>query len=256
MKFLYRDISRSLKRPYEDLICDETFDEDYLSDGDENVPLKTIKKQPVSAKTLNNDVDKSVGTGAVTVVRPSSNAFQVFPNHFTIYGELGKTKTIEGDGKTDTSKDMTMIKMFSKKPPEEKADENDDENGLQSANGELKSEIQTINYKLTLLDHAYALPAAKSLKFNRPTKPIVENLPKVIKSDSIAKAAIKNMVKNNALLKKVQSSSTGRYSVLTETNIFYVFTAIRSIFVKQVLASVSYMFRRNLSKKFNSRFLQ
>ncbi|KAK3746267.1 hypothetical protein QZH41_016520, partial [Actinostola sp. cb2023] len=206
MKFLTRDIGRSLKRPYEDLICEETLDEDYLSDGDD-VLVKAMKKEPISAKASsgNNTIDKTTGTGVVTVVRPVRNAFEVYPNHFTIYGEI--TKTTE-EGNTNAKTELTTIKIFNKKP-EEKSLESDVENSPENANGELKTEIRNINYKLTLLDHAYALPAAKNVKFTKPMKPVIAKVPKIIKTDSLAKAAIKNMIKNNNQIKKKEAGSSG-----------------------------------------------
>ena len=84
-----------------------------------------MKKEPLSAKNVpSNGVEKSNGTGVVTVVRPNSNSFVVYPNHFTTYGEI--TKTTEEGGKTNTKTELTTIKIFNKKP-EEKTTESEAE---------------------------------------------------------------------------------------------------------------------------------
>ncbi|XP_032239415.2 uncharacterized protein LOC116619115 [Nematostella vectensis] len=184
LQYLSRDMSNVWKRPYEDLLaCNETLeDDDDISDADDTFIVTCEAKQPKIYPT-SNGLDKSItddgNFGLVTIVRPGNKTFQVYPNHHTVYGEFDDFKA--GETGNDSAE------------PQGSQLENTEEVKVSFdpiKNGELKNEINSINEKLTLLDHAYALPAksAKPPKAPKAPKPVdTETLKPKAKSADLSK---------------------------------------------------------------------
>lgn len=204
IEYIVRDLKDKLKRPYDDLMCDETLlDEDQMSnEGFEETEEKssepTMKVVVVENGSLQREVItttplSSKNIGLVTLVRPQSGVFNSTPNCFTLYGEIDNMR-MEGDGSKESRKDAQASSPETGMP--EKTTEVRDKKLM---NGGLSIEINSINNKLTLLDHAYALPPPKSKasvakNAAAVTKPAKTNDVKVPKS-SPAKSASQPVIK-------------------------------------------------------------
>ncbi|PFX20517.1 uncharacterized protein LOC111336789 isoform X1 [Stylophora pistillata] len=200
MDYIARDLKKRLKRPYEDLLCDETMaDEDEMEVEDERFLLSgsgTKNKEGQFPKVIlaeNGNFKQGVVTppspvksvGIVTVVKHHSGKYNSVPNCFTLYGDV------------DSLKDVDKASEQVEKQNENNAPVNVTENlgKLVDHNislptplsGSENSEINNINNKLTFLDHAYALPPPKgkmSLSHNTISKPVKSTLPKAAKVES------------------------------------------------------------------------
>ena len=164
MQYIMRDLKHKLKRPYDDLMCDETLlDEDEMSNedfdekdkisqpGGKVAVLENGKLQPEALSPLS-----SKATGMVTLVRPQSGVFSSTPNYYTLYSEASSLKK-DVEQSTDSGANAIQPDLESGLP-----DEAPEAREQITVNGGLSTEINTINNKLTLLDHAYALPPPKS----------------------------------------------------------------------------------------------
>lgn len=179
VEYLARDLRDRLKRPYDDLTCDETLlDEDEmsnedLSDKEEEKPGEPAQKIIV---TENGNFQPEITTetpaslkniGLVTVVRPHNGFFNVTPNCFTLYGEVDDMKmddvVLEGNKPVQVPSPEVKTSEKPQTPQDKKA-----------MNGGLSIEINSINNKLTLLDHAYALPPPKSKPQPKITVPVTK----------------------------------------------------------------------------------
>lgn len=170
--YIARDLRKGLKRPYEDLLCDETMaDEDEMEDdserfllnGDEtktkevqipklfasengNAKQGAVAKAPVPIKNI----------GIVTVVRCHSGKYNSTPNCFTIYGDVSDLKVKDNVSEKDEKHKENALDINVSETLSKLVDHN---NSLSpTVNTATTSEINTINNKLTFLDHAYALP--------------------------------------------------------------------------------------------------
>ena len=106
--YIARDSKKGLKRPYEDLLCDETMaDEDEMEDDSERFLLKgdETKSKEVPIPKLfaaENEYAKQgavdtapvpIGNfGMVTLVRRHNGRYNSTPNCFMIYGEVSDLK--------------------------------------------------------------------------------------------------------------------------------------------------------------------
>ncbi|XP_078361983.1 uncharacterized protein LOC144646311 [Oculina patagonica] len=196
IEYIARDLRKGLKRPYEDLLCDETMaDEDEMENDSEKFLLnsdETKSKEAQSPKrfgTENENVKQDKvpvspikNIGIVTVVRHRSGKYSSTPNCFTLYGEDSNLKDNENvTEKAEKQKenglaiDVTenlrkLVEHSISLPP--------------TVNKTTTSEINTINNKLTFLDHAYALPPPKGKTPSSPravTKPVKPSVPKEAK---------------------------------------------------------------------------
>lgn len=204
MDYIARDLKASLKRPYEDLLCDETMaDEDEMevdnerfmldepdAKGQDLIPKHSSEENDSISKDSPNPIQKN-NVGIVTVVKQQNGKFSLTPNCFTVYGELGSLKITDipkMDKATDQSGNAHGInateqlqKLVDHSPHLKK-----------QVSSSANSEINNISTKLTFLDHAYALPplkgkspvAIKSQPVNK-VKPVVA--PKVVKTASVTK---------------------------------------------------------------------
>ena len=202
--YIARDLKTSLKRPYEDLLCDETMaDEDEMEVDNERfmldepdakdkdvIPKHLSEENDAVSKDSPNPVQKK-NEGIVTVVKQQNGKFSLTPNCFTIYGELSNLRIADistVDKATDQSGNSQGInateqlqKLVNHSPHFKK-----------EVSNSTHSEINNISTKLTFLDHAYALPppkgkapvAIKTQPVNK-VKPVVA--PKVVKITSLTK---------------------------------------------------------------------
>lgn len=196
--YIARDLRKGLKRPYEDLLCDETMaDEDEMEDDSERFLLNgdETKSKEVQIPKLfvaenGNAKQGAVATspvpikniGIVTLVRRHSGKYNSTPNCFTLYGEVSDLKVEENASeKAEKQKEnglaINVTENLSKLV--------DHSISLSpTVNTATTSEINTINNKLTFLDHAYALPPPKGKAPSSPrgiTKPVKQPVPKEAK---------------------------------------------------------------------------
>lgn len=219
--YIARDLKKGLKRPYEDLLCDETMaDEDemevdnerFLLNGDETKSAEVQIPKLFAAE--NGNVKQGTVTttspvpikniGIVTVVRRHSGKYSSTPNCFTIYGEVNdlmkaNDNETEKDGKQNENglpinKTETLGKPVDHSislPP--------------TVHTTTSSEIKNINNKLTFLDHAYALPPPKGRAPSSP-KPVKSPVAKVTKVVKAAKQELPKKTGNkttNVICKSV-----------------------------------------------------
>jgi len=204
MDYIARDLRKGLKRPYEDLLCDETMaDEDEMEDDSERFLLngdetksKEVPIPKLFAAENGNAKRGAVATapvpikniGIVTVVRPHSGKYNSTPNCFTIYGEVSDLNVKESASeKAEKQKENALAINVS-----ENLSKLVDRNISLSptVNTTATSEINTINNKLTFLDHAYALPPPKGKASSSPrtmTKSVKQPVPKEAKVLSTVK---------------------------------------------------------------------
>lgn len=214
--YVARDLRKNLKRPYEDLLCDETMaDEDEMEVDDERFLLNgdTVKNQDTMPKHLaaekgNPKQERVLPTsaqlknvGIVTVVKQQSGKFTSMSNCFTIYGEVGTSKVHETVTAGKVGEQSTI-------GPAIDVTENlkklvDQSSPLPSAvNNTTSSEINNINNKLTFLDHAYALPPPKG-----KVSPVARN-----QTVSKIKSPVSKVAKpTNAVTKQQPQKKTGTY---------------------------------------------
>lgn len=211
--YIARDLRKSLKRPYEDLLCDETMaDEEEMEVDDERFLLNsdTTKDQDLAPKASaaeNGNAKTGTGlltpvqvknVGIVTVVKRQNGKFSSVPNCFTIYGEVGNLKV------TDVSS-TDKVDERSKNGPDINVMENlkklvDQGRGLPlPVNDTTSSEINSINNKLTFLDHAYALPPPKGKASPVPKSQAVNRI----------KSPASKVVKNTNPTKQESPKKTG-----------------------------------------------
>lgn len=218
--YIARDLKKGFKRPYEDLLCDETMaDEDEMEGDDERFLLNgTITKNqgamPKLFGTENGNAKQGVvsptpipvkNVGIVTVVRCHSGKFSSTPNSFTIYGDVGNLKVTEiaATGKVaEQNENVPSINVS------ENLKKLADQSSSLSPSMSIatSSEINTINNKLTFLDHAYALPPPKGklspVPKTQAVNKIKTNVPKVMKGTDVTK---------QVLLKKTGTGSVPYY---------------------------------------------
>lgn len=213
IEYIARDLRKGLKRPYEDLLCDETMaDEEEMEDDSEKFLLngnETKNKEVQIPKLLgaeNSDVKQSAVTtspvpiknvGIVTVVRRHSGKYSSTPNCFTLYSELSDLKvnenvTEEGEKQKENGVAINVTENLRKLvdhsislPP--------------TVSATTTSEINTINNKLTFLDHAYALPPPKGKGPSSPravAKSVKPPVPKETKVPNTAKQDLQKKTGN------------------------------------------------------------
>ena len=197
--YIARDLRKGLKRPYEDLLCDETMaDEDEMEDDSEKFLLngdetknKEVQIPKLFAAENGNAKQGAVATapvpikniGIVTVVRHHIGKYSSTPNCFTIYGDVSDLKVKDNIGeKAEKHKENALAITVS-----ENLSKLVDHNISLSPTVNYTtttSEINTINNKLTFLDHAYALPPPKGKAPSSPramTKSVKQPAPKEVK---------------------------------------------------------------------------
>ena len=196
--YIARDLKKGLKRPYEDLLCDETMaDEDEMEDDSERFLLngdktksKEVQIPKLFASENGNAKQGAAATapvpikniGIVTLVRRHSGKYSSTPNCFTIYGEVSDLNIKENASeKAEKHRENTLAINVS-----ETVSKLMDRNISLSptVNTTTTSEINTINNKLTFLDHAYALPPPKGKAPSSPrttTKSVKQPVPKEAK---------------------------------------------------------------------------
>ena len=199
--YIARDLRKGLKRPYEDLLCDETMaDEDEMEDDSERFLLNgdETKSKEVQIPKLfvaeNGNVKQgAVATspvpikniGIVTLVRCHSGKYNSTPNCFTLYGEVSDVK-VNVNASEKAEKNGLAINVT-----ENLSKLVDHSISLSpTVNTTTTSEINTINNKLTFLDHAYALPPPKGKAPSSPramTKSVKQPVPKEVKVLNTAK---------------------------------------------------------------------
>lgn len=196
IEYIARDLRKGLKRPYEDLLCDETMaDEDemendsekFLLNGDETKSKEAQSPKLFGTENVNVKQDKVPvspikNIGIVTVVRNHSGKYSSTPNCFTLYGNDSNLKDNENvTEKAEKQKEnglainvtenlRKLVEHSISLPP--------------TVNKTTTSEINTINNKLTFLDHAYALPPPKGKAPSSPravTKLVKPPVPKEAK---------------------------------------------------------------------------
>ena len=167
MDYIARDLKKHLKRPYEDLLCDETLaDEDEMEVDNDRFTLNHTAAKDQENGSANQGITVPVpfqrkDVGIVTVVKQQRGKFSSTPNCFTIYGEGGNLKLIDICMATDKATDQSgngpaidatehLQKLVDYRSPSKK-----------EVSSTTHSEINNINNKLTFLDHAYALPPPK-----------------------------------------------------------------------------------------------
>lgn len=216
MDYIARDLKKHLKRPYEDLLCDETLaDEDEMEVDNDRFTLNHTAAKDQENGSANQGITVPVpfqrkDVGIVTVVKQQRGKFSSTPNCFTIYGEGGNLKLIDICMATDKATDQSgngpaidatehLQKLVDYRSPSKK-----------EVSSTTHSEINNINNKLTFLDHAYALPppkgkapAALRTQAVNKVKPVVPT--KTIKAPNTTKQEIQ---KNEASLSSSSSSSS------------------------------------------------
>lgn len=201
--YIARDLKKGLKRPYEDLLCDETMaDEDEMEVEDERFLLNgnetKNKEGPIPKLILaeNGNFKQSVvappspikNIGIVTVVRRHSGKYNSTPNCFTLYGDIGSLKDSEKATEQAGKQNENSVPINVTENLRKLVDHNISLPTPMNATS--NSEINNINNKLTFLDHAYALPPPKgkvSPSHNPITKPVKSPLPKAAKVENGAK---------------------------------------------------------------------
>lgn len=191
MEYIARDLKKGLKRPYEDLLCDETMaDEDEMEVDSDKFLLNgnEPKSKEVQIPKLFGAENESIGTvtmppvpgkniGIVTVVRRHSGKYSSTPNCFTLYGEVGDLKVDENATEKALKEKENGLAINVKENLRKLVDHNMSLKVPPTANSTTTSEINTINNKLTFLDHAYALPPPKGKAPSSPragTKSVVK----------------------------------------------------------------------------------
>ena len=197
--YIARDLRKGLKRPYEDLLCDETMaDEDEMEDDSERFLLngdKTKSKEVPIPKLFaaeNGNVKQATvatapvpikNIGIVTLVRHHSGRYNSMPNCFTIYGEVSEVEVKENE--SEKAAKQTRENTLAINVSENLSKLVDRNISLSpTVNATTTSEINTINNKLTFLDHAYALPPPKGKAPSSPraiTKSVKQPVPKEVK---------------------------------------------------------------------------
>ena len=217
--YIARDLRKNLKRPYEDLLCDETMaDEDEMEVDDERFLLNGVmaknqnmmpkhlaaeKENPKQGRVLPSPAQLK-NVGIVTVVKQQSGKFSSTSNCFTIYGEVG-TCTLKMNETVATGK----VGEESKNGSAINVSENlkklvDKSSSLSSTvNNTTTSEINSINNKLTFLDHAYALPPPKGKVSPVPRNQTVSK----VKSQPLSKVE----KPTNSVTKQQPRKKTGTY---------------------------------------------
>ena len=193
--YIARDLRKGLKRPYEDLLCDETMaDEDEMEDDSERFLLNgdEAKNKEVQIPKLfaaeNGNAKRSAAAtapvpikniGIVTLVRCRSGKYNSTPNCFTIYGEVSDLKVKENSSEKAEKQSENALAINVSENLSKLVDRSI--SLPPTVNATTTSEINTINNKLTFLDHAYALPPPKGKAPSSPramTKSVKQPVPK------------------------------------------------------------------------------
>lgn len=219
--YIVRDLKKGFKRPYDDLLCDETmadedemeaYDERFLLNGNTNRNQATMPKlfamEKENAKQASATPAPVKNTGIVTVVKRHGGKYNPTPNCFTIYGEVDNSKCNENVVTTDTrEQNENSLPINVTENLKKLVDQN---SSLPSTvNITSNSEIKSINNKLTFLDHAYALPPPKG------------KVPSVLRTQAVTKMKVptSKAVKETNATKQEPQKKTGEYCKLPSENV-------------------------------------